>query len=333
MKKISSLAILALLVLSSCVNDGSFSIAKKEAKKSQLTLIQEENAELQYENLRLYPVLASAGSTDATESVKSLKTLAEAMQQPGFRVMEQKQFGRKPEAWYHGVTVQNKTQDTVLLISGDVVKGGNQDRVIAHHEVILPMSVRNIEVFCVEAGRSSYYDPAAPAAEKEAAAFKGYYNIACPQVRRAVQNSGNQQEVWAAVAKVTKANHAESSTKAYTALDDESAEKQRRDAYFSHLQNKFEKNPDIVGVVAVCGDKVLSVDIFGSSDLFQREYSALLHGYIAEAAANGATPHISETEVQSAFEKVSRLTTAHAQSSSEAGKFSWKGSWVHLYSK
>lgn len=332
MKQVSLLALFVILLFSACINDVP-SIAKAEPKKSPLTLLQEENADFQYENLRLYPVLASAELARANAGVNNLKTLAEAMQQSGFRVLEQKQFGRKATEWYHGITVQNKTQDTVLLLSGDVVKGGNQDRVIAHHEVILPMSVRNIEVFCVEAGRSSYYDPSASAAEKETAAFKGYYNVACPQVRQAIQNSGNQQEVWAAVAQVTKANHAESATNAYTALDNESAEKQLRDTYLNHLEGKFDARPEVVGVVAVCGDQVLSVDIFGSHELFQREYSALLHGYVAEAASNGSATPISASAVQSAFEKVSRMAAAHAQSNKDAGKFAWNGSWVHLFGK
>ena len=135
------------------------------------------------------------------------------------------------------------------------------------------------------------------------------------------------------MAQVTKANNAESSTKAYTALDNESAEKQRRDAYLSHLVGKFIERPEVVGVVAVCGDKVLSIDIFGSSDLFQREYSALLHGYIAEAAASATIAPISGPAVQATFEKVSRMAMTHAQTNQEAGKFAWNGSWVHLYAK
>lgn len=329
MKKLLFLALFAAIALSACTSDSSTSVAKSNQK--ELSVLTEENAQWQHENLRLYPVLASAELAEANASLKNLKTLAEAMKNPSFRVMEQKQFGRSTQEWYHGLTVQNKSQDTVLLLSGDVVKGGNQDRVIAHHEVILPMTVRNIEVFCVEAGRSTYYDPAAPAAEKEAAAFKGYYNVASPQVRRAVQNSGNQQDVWDAVAKVTKANNAESSTKAYTALDNESQEKQRRDAFLKHLENPFTAHPEVVGVVAVCGDKVLGVDIFGNPDLFRRNYSALLHGYVAEAAVASSNSKIQETEVQSAFNKVARMAAPHAKSDESAGKFTWGGTWVHLF--
>jgi len=333
MKNLFFLAAFAALLLASCVNDNPFAAGKTDLKPSPLSLLKAENADLAYENLRLYPVVASAEITDANARLKNLKTLAEAMQNPGFRILERKQFGRNNDLWYQGLTVQNKTQDTVLLLSGDVVKGGNQDRVLAHHEVILPMTVRNIEVFCVEAGRSSYYNPAAPAAEKEAAAFKGYYNVACPQVRRAVQNTGNQQEVWNAVANVTKANHAESSTKAYTALDNESESKKRRDAYMHHLEGQFAAQPEVVGVVAVCGDRVLGIDIFGNSDLFRRQYPALLHGYVAEAAVAAAATPITENQVQTAFEKVARMAAPHAKSDETAGKFAWDGSWVHLFGK
>ncbi len=334
MKKFLLLSLFASFLFASCIQDTPFPATKNESKKSSLAVLKDENPDWRHQNLRLYPVVASAEVLAANAPLKSLKTLAEAMQKPGFRILEQKQFGRGDEAWYHGLTVQNKTQDTVLLLSGDIVKGGNQDRVIAHHEVIPPMTVRNIEVFCVEAGRSTYYDPAAPAAEKEAAAFKGYYNVASPQVRRAVQNTGNQQEVWNAVAKVTKANNAESSTKAYTALDNASAQKITRDAYLAQLEGAFSKQADVVGVVAVCGNQILGIDIFGASDLFQRQYAALLHGYVAEAA--GATPgneQINATQVESAFEKVAKMAAPHAKSNEEAGKFAWNGSWVHLFGK
>ena len=333
MKKLLFFAVLASLALSACVNDAPLSGDAKNAKKASLTLVTAENADLKHENLRLYPVTASAEVIQEHASLQHLKTLAEGMKLPGFRVMEQKQFGRSEGPWYNGLTVQNKTQDTILLLFGDIVKGGNQDRVIAHHEVILPMTVRNVEVFCVEAGRSTYYDPAASPAEKEAAAFKGYYNVASPQVRRAVQTSGNQQEVWNAVASVTKANHAESSTKAYTALDNESQEKTRRDAYLSHLGTKFSTQSDVVGVVAVCGNRVLGVDIFGSPDLFKRHYPALLHGYVAEAATSEASIALSNEQVQQAFDSVAKMAAPHAKSSESAGKFAWDGSWVHLFGK
>lgn len=314
------------LVFVACTGD-----VPRTTGKSPLTLHDEENVAWRYENLRLYPV--SLVETQDVSSLQTVKLLSEAMKTPGFRIVEQKQFGRSQDNWFHGVTVQNKTQDTILLLSGDVVKGGNQDRVIAHHEVIMPRSVRNIEVFCVEAGRSTYYNPQASVAEKEIAAFSGYFSVASPKVRRAVQSSGNQSEVWAAVASVTKANSAESATSAYTALDQESAQKQRRDAYLDHLGRAFEQNADVTGVIAVCGDRVLGVDVFADADLFHRAYPALLHGYVAEAAMHTPEATITATSLQETFSMLQKCAESQTTEQNTIGKFIWRGSWVHLYGK
>lgn len=296
-----------------------------------LTLITTEESVATFENLRLYPIVADAATISNQQSLDHLKTLAEGMNTPGFRLLERKQFGKSEDAWQHSLTVQNKSQDTILMLAGDVVKGGNQDRVLAHHEVILPMTVRNVEVFCVEAGRSSYYDPNASKAEKEIAAFKGYYNVASPSVRRAVQQSQDQQKVWDAVATITRDNNAGSQTQAYTALDTETAEKKRRDEYVQHLKSAFQDKSDVVGLVAVCGDEVLGVDIFGTPGLFQKQKEALLHGYIAESAMKKVTVNAGAEKAKAAFEKVAHLAKEKSKPVDNTGRFSWGGHWVHLY--
>lgn len=322
--------IFALLV-AACNNDNTNISTTVDTKKNELTLLTESNPEWQHENLRLYPVVAEAGLEAA--STQQLKTLAEAMKTPGFRVLERKQFGRSVDTWYHGVTVQNKTQDTVFIMSGDVVTGGNQDRVMAYHDVILPGTVKNLEVYCVEAGRSHYYDESAPQAEKNVGAFKGYYNVASPQVRHAVQTQRDQGAVWSAVARVTEANGAASSTKAYTALDTENEQKTKRDAYMHFFEGKFSNLPNVVGVVAVCGDQVLGVDIFGSNDLFLRQFPALLHGYVAEAAIAKTTTPAEDSTVKATFNTVARQAAKTNEPTEEAGKYSIGGAWVHLYKK
>lgn len=325
------LPILFALLVAACTNNNSSVSSTSDATSNGLTLLTDANPEWQYENLRLYPVLAEAGSETAAS--QQLTTLAEAMKTPGFRVLERKQFGRSVDTWYHGVTVQNKTQDTVFIMSGDVVTGGNQDRVMAYHDVILPGTVKNLEVYCVEAGRSHYYDESASQAEKNVGAFRGYYNVASPQVRHAVQTQRDQSAVWNAVARITEANGAESSTKAYAALDTENEQKTKRDAYMRFFEGKFTGQANVVGVVAVCGDQVLGVDIFGSSDLFKRQFPALLHGYVAEAAITPAANPAEEYKAQAAFQAVARQAGKSSAPTEEAGKYSIGDAWVHLYKK
>ncbi|HNL40042.1 MAG TPA: hypothetical protein PKH43_12925, partial [Saprospiraceae bacterium] len=201
-------------------------------------------------------------------------------------------------------------------------------------QVIAGIEVKNIEVFCVEAGRSSYYDENAPAAEKQVAAFKGYFSVASPSVRHAIHRNGSQQEVWDAVADVTKANGAESDTRAYAALDrTESEQKARREAYLRFFDGKFADRSDIVGVVAVSGGKVLAVDIFGHPDLFRRQFPHLMHGYAAEAAIQPASAGIDAAAVTTSFNEVARLASPDTKGYELAGKFIHQDSWVHLFRK
>ena len=331
MKKILSILTLSLL-FAACVNDPSSS-SNSGKNKAGLSLLTAADPEWQYENLRIYPIVADASIVEGQAAVQQLKTLAEGMKISGFRITELKQFGRTSEHEVNALTVQNKSQDTIFLMSGDVVTGGNQDRVIAQDQVVVPGTVRNIDVFCVEKGRWHYDDPTATENEKNIYAFKGYYNVASPQVRSAVQRTGSQQEVWNAVAKVTSANNAESDTHTYAALETAGEIKTKRDAYLRYFDGKPANQPNMVGMVVVCGDQVLGVDVFGHPDLFRRQYDALLHGYVAEAATANCALKASDNEAQAAFTSVARLTAPGAKSTEDAGKFERGGAWVHLYRK
>jgi hypothetical protein len=331
MKKILLFPILAALCFAACKNEQHPVVAT--ATQNGLALLAQANPEWQYENLRIYPIVADAALLENQAAIQKLKTLAEGMKTPGFRITELKQFGRINEHAVNALTVQNKSQDIIFLMSGDVVTGGNQDRVIAQDQVVMPGTVKNIEVFCVEKGRWRYDDSTATENEKNIYAFKGYYNVASPQVRSAVQRSGNQQEVWSAVAKVTSANNAESGTHTYTALETANDAKTKRDAYLRYFDGKLSNQPNMVGMVVVCGDRVLGVDIFGHPDLFRRQYNALLHGYVAEAATATYTSKLAESEVGKIFGQVARLAKPGATSDDEAGKFAVNEGWVHLCRK
>ncbi|MFN0014082.1 MAG: ARPP-1 family domain-containing protein [Saprospiraceae bacterium] len=337
MKNFALLLVLFISLFFSCneTSPTSETTATNQPSRSEsvagLTLDLQANPEWSFQNLRLYPILAEPEMLK-TNALPTLKTLADAMETAGFRVTERKQFGREQSAWFNALTVQNKTHDTIFLMSGDVVTGGNQDRVIAYDDVVLPGSLKNIEVFCVEAGRSTYYDPAAPESEKRVAAFKGYYNVASPEVRKAVY-SGKQEGVWSAVSKVTQANQAASSTQTYAALETENDKKEQREACLRFFEGKFTNLPNAVGVVAVCNGKVVGIDIFGQPDLFRRQFKALLHGFAAESGAAGKEQSNAPELAEKAFRQVAREAAQSSKGSQNVGKYTLGDSWVHLHSK
>lgn len=329
MKQVAlSLLLFGFALLSACHGDSGTAAS---TFSPPLRLLTEDNPAWQYEHLRLYPVVADAGLQTEQSGVAHLKTLSEGMRTPGFRITEQKMFGRSQERSYQILTVQNKSRDTIFLMSGDVVTGGNQDRVIAQDQVVAPHTVRNIDVYCVEQGRWQFTDTAATPQEHAIYAFRGYYNVASPQVRRAVQQGSSQSEVWSAVAQVTSANGASSSTSTYAALEGVSDVKTRREAYLQHLTHAWSDLPNLVGMVAVSGDQVIAVDVFGHPDLFRRAFPALLHGWVVEAAATGSAPVLSKSAAQDAFAQVARLTDLKSVPSRQSGRYLHRGQWVHLY--
>ena len=330
MKKVLFSVTALVILFTACKNDRT---QLSNAPQNGLQLITDANAAWQYENLRLYPIVADAALQSKQANLSSLKTLAEGMTTQGFRITEQKQFGRSDDRTYNLLTVQNKSQDTIYILSGDVVTGGKQDRVIEHDQIVMPGTVRNMDVFCVEKGRWSSNDTLATPSKQKLYAFSGYYSVASPTVRQAVQRTGSQQEVWAAVARVTEANGASSSTSTYAALETANEQKAKRDAYLRFFEGKLDAEPQVVGMVAVCGDQILGVDIFGNSDLFRREYSSLLHGYVTEAATAQCQKQANESTVRSAFGRVAVLANPNAKPTDAVGKFAMGANWVHLFSK
>lgn len=300
-----------------------------------LQLLMTDDAGWQCGSLRLYPITLTEEAMAVSKEVNlPLLTLAEAMQTDGFQIVELKEFGRSNQVWYHGLTVLNKTKHPVLLMAGDVVQGGNQDRVIAQDEIIAADSIRNIEVFCVEQGRSFYYNPEASEAEERRGAFYGYHSVCSPSVRSQVFRK-EQDAIWKQVAQVTQANQANTATGAYTAIgnDQDATTKARLEGCVKALEAQFYTLPNVVGYVAVNNHKVVSVEIFRTPDLFHRRLTPLLKGLAAEAIAGEAALPKREPNVWQAFERVAKLAQAGAQPTEYTGKTTYAGTWVHLYSK
>jgi hypothetical protein len=302
MKKATILfALLALAALQACQDS--------EPSAISLHLAIEADLALEHENLRLYPILADAAFLGQRPEMADWLNLPEALENPRFRLTEHKPFGRFADAdAVNNLTVQNKTEATVFLMAGEVVQGGNQDRIIAEDAVIAARSIVHIPVFCVEQGRWSPHGggggPSASETAPSTHAFTGYYQVASSKVRRATQHSKSQQEVWDEVALITSAHGAQTSTGTYAALEQSDEFRGRRDAYVRFFTGKFDERPAVVGLIAVSGGKVIGADVFAHPGLFQKQYPALLHSYAADAVTSTAGNKMTEEQVQAYARKL-----------------------------
>ena len=102
-----------------------------------------------YLNLRLYPVFATDDFRRAIGTVGNYTALQDAIQKKKVKITEKNDGGS-----VNDLTIENLSKDTIIVICGDVVKGGQQDRIIEDDLVLLPKSgKKNMKVFCVESGR------------------------------------------------------------------------------------------------------------------------------------------------------------------------------------
>jgi len=295
--KSKHILLFSLLALAACKTEtGDQSQATSQPQMSGIQIDRTDNPEWRHENLRLYPLVADAAFVAGHAAAGNYIGLKDAMAMPKFRIVEKKPFGRFED---HGavnmLTVENRTNYPVFLMSGDVVKGGNQDRIIAEDMVVPPVAIADTPVFCVEKGRWQYREEdAGDAAAKKVYAFKGYYNVASGELRRTVKETKNQNEVWAKVGDITSANDATNGTSAYTGLEGSEAFVEARGQYLRYFEGKFGQLENMVGVLAVNGDQIIGADVFAHPDLFQKQFPALLHSYVTDAVTHKNTGTLSD---------------------------------------
>jgi hypothetical protein len=227
-------------------------------------------------------------------------TLAEALDK---KTVDVREIGRVNE-----LTIENKGDEKIFIQAGDIVKGGQQDRVLAVSLLLKPHSgALSITSFCVEQGRWS-------ARGSEAVDKFSSANAALPSRSAKLDLAGapastaaapegasvgkRQQEIWKTVSeiqgKLTSNLSApvaapRSRTSLQLALENGGLERAQAD-YVQALQPLGEKDDDIVGYVFAINGKINSADIYPSNGLFRKMWPKLLRASVTEALGERDLP-------------------------------------------
>ena len=301
-----------LSALSICVCISAMALAQYNSKN--LT-IRDEAVQFTYKNLRLYPIYANQAFLDAHKNVGKYTPLQQAIEQKKIVVTEavaavdsshlQQHHTLNPDHVEQQITgggervntlyVENVSNDTIMIMAGEVVKGGKQDRVLASDMILPPMSGKtDISVFCVEQGRWNY---------EGGLGVYGYSNCSNVSVRKEAVVTKSQQEVWKQVAIVTEVNGASTGTGTYTALDTSKNYNAELKGYLDHFKAIMKTQANVIGVVACTGDSILGCDMFATPDLFNTYLDNLLNSYATEAISNGSAAKTSYAAVQEYLNK------------------------------
>src|SRR5215472_8180135 len=228
----------------------------------------------------------------------------------------------------------NNSQRPLILLAGEIVTGGKQDRVVAKDRIVPAESDPvDLGVFCVEPHRwvdKSYkFDTHASV-------------MAQPSVRKKAMAEKDQQQVWAEVnnARTNMANSIMGapptasggagglgsgaghpgvpsngattrvlaqldSTSSYAVARENSAVEKQVEAITEPMQKSYEslikqlRNQNAVGVVVAVKGRIVWADLFASSNLLGKYWPKLLQSYAAEALTTpGASGDLSIKDAQ-----------------------------------
>jgi len=295
-----------------------------------------------YENISIFPVVSSV-SRDTSAFV----TLDEGLSSGDVIVREQgsdsmaRSRGVELPQYNTGPSVNqlvliNRGKRPVLLLAGELVSGGKQDRIIAKDRIVAPgADPLPLDVFCVEHGRWS-----------SGLQFSAANTMVHPSVREQAAVNQSQTHVWESVRKGTTADvtaapsaaprietreladvvASTAPTQSYSKIYQHSRVGVSVDGFVDEIQRRFaratsgSKGDHIVGVVVAYGGEVAWSDIFASSDLFHHYWTKLLRSYAVEALAR---PTVREVASRDDADEFLHRLRGREQVESEPGVYRW----------
>jgi hypothetical protein len=226
-----------------------------------------------------------------------------------------------PSGQVNRLALVNNSDHPLLLLAGEVVTGGKQDRVIGVDLIVPPKSEPiDLSVFCVEHGRwvasSQHFGSMSSA-------------MAQPSVRRPAMGARDQQQVWDQVAVASsayaaatpRASQAIGGTTSYAKVM-ENPEVEKRiasvaadsDGMLRELRKAGAK-----GVVVAINGQITWADVFASTSLLEKYWQKLVRSYAAESLTNSDSSGVVDQKQAQAF--LDQLQGTREVSETEPGVF------------
>ncbi|HKS39871.1 MAG TPA: DUF6569 family protein [Blastocatellia bacterium] len=262
---------------------------------------------ISFNNLTVFPVVS-----DEPTSTDEFITLDEGLRSGKVIITELGTDGRSrrirrnrvsDNADVNKLAVTNRSGKMLVLIAGELLVGGKQDRIVGNDCIVSSTNKPvPINVFCVEHGRWS--EEASFGQSRSVASGTGdgpgsgggvgsgvappMAAIAMPNLRAKAQADKSQSAVWNEVAKAQTENVVVTATGDLTSVYRDKRVKGKIDSYERALKNKLSA-ANVVGVVVAIGDRIISADVFANHSLFQAYWPKMLKSYALEALNSSAT--------------------------------------------
>ncbi|MBV9342814.1 MAG: hypothetical protein JO159_18270 [Acidobacteria bacterium] len=274
-------------------------------------------APIRHGNLTIFPVISPR-----MHDTSQFLTLDEGLRSGEVTISESGSMApllrpRQPSGW-HGqhptaggevnrLVLVNNSKRPLLLLAGEIVTGGKQDRIIAQDRLVPSASDPiDLSVFCVEPGRwvatSDKFD--APRAMVQ------------PSVRAKAMGAKNQQQVWDEVGKTRMhiaanmpsppAQQQVAQTSSYAAVVANRNVLEKIDAVAAPVEHDYQsvisrlREKNAVGVVVAVNGQLIWADVFASTKLLEKYWPKLVRSYAAESMIELSRPASMDISVKAA---------------------------------
>ena len=292
-------------------------------------------APIAHGNLTIFPVVSTA-----VHDTQEFLTLDDGLRSGDVIVSEsgnvaplvRPRHGERPPrihsdgAEVNRLVLVNNSKHPLILLAGEIVTGGKQDRVIGKDRIVPAQSDPvDLSVFCVEPGRWT--------ATK--ANFGSYDSaMAQPAVRSKAMADKNQEMVWSEVRKAQGSVAAQLSapmaaavggTSSYAKVMENDEVKKKVDAVAEPIQHDYQSvikqlhDRNAVGVVVAVNGEIIWADIFANTSLLEKYWPKLVRSYAAEAVVNQAKSHAAD--LKSAQQFIDNLESRREIIESEPGLY------------
>jgi len=262
-------------------------------------------------NLTIFPVVAST-THDTHGGVRPMVRRPHTYYPP-----------RRDGAEVNRLYLINNSKRPLLLLAGEIVTGGKQDRIVGKDRIVPSDTESDLDVFCVEPHRWT----------ETSAGFGAVGGLmVAPSVRNEAMAKKDQRGVWDEVNKSKEkasvmlraepeAQAGVDATSSYAGVMNNTEVEKRVTAVAAPIEHSYEKEiqelrtRNAVGVVVAVNGKIIWADLFASTSLLEKYWPKLVRSYASEAlntAANGDS-----VSVKAAQEYIDQLDGRHEVSETE----------------
>jgi hypothetical protein len=223
----------------------------------------------------------------------------------------------------------NNSKRPLLLLAGEIVAGGQQDRVIGKDRIVPAESDPfDLSVFCVEPGRwvatSDHFGASGPMYGGSGAGTSASTGtlMAQPSVRAKAMGDKDQNQVWAEVRKqqmsvaetveVTAVAPPQTAqeiraTSSYARVMENKDVKEQVDQIAKPIEQNYQslikqlRDRNAVGVVVAVNGRIIWADVFASTELLEKYWPKLVRSYASEAVVSRAKSGEATTKQAEAF--------------------------------